>query len=151
MERTVQDAQKQKQGASDTSGPTPDDSVDGMDTSGGEADAGGVGGGYNRRDEVMRASLVRCASVIMQRRRATLAVSDPAQQEAVREAVLRDMGMGSVEAVAGSGAPPPSTSGPDPLAAIFHPRRSSDGATSSAEATKRAVEAWESIPPQVNK
>jgi len=121
-----------------------------MDTSSGGADAdpGGAGGGYNRRDAVMRASLVRCASVIMQRRRATLAVSDPAAQEAVRAAVMQDRGVDM------GGVPPrdPAHNGPDPLAAIFHhyrSQRTSDGTTGSEEATKRAIDAWESIPPQV--
>lgn len=146
LERTVQDAAEQKQALQQvgTSGPTPEDSVDDTETSlldASESGGGGVGGGYNRRAAVMRASLVRCASVLIKKdhfRRATLEVSDPAAQKDARDAALKYT------------APlkRPSDLGPDPLAAILHSRRSSEG-TSSAGATQRTMDAWESIPPQV--
>lgn len=147
LERTVQDARKQKQAALQqfgTSGPTPEESIDDMDTSLEEEDegdddssGGGAGGGYNRREAVMRASLLRCASDLIEKgpfRRATLEVSDPAAQKALRDA-----------AVCGGAPPPaPGPSGPDPLA----PRPSEETA-GSAGATQMAVDGWKSIPPQV--
>lgn len=130
-----------------TSGPTPEDSVDdeGLEYDD-DGSSGGSGGGYNRREAVMRASLVRCASSLIGKgpyRRATLAVSDPAAQKAARDAAMQ----GSV--VPGR----PSDEGPDPLLAIIHARRASDGATtgrpsetSSAGGTQKVMEEWVSIP-----
>lgn len=158
LERTVQNASKQRQALVaqfGTSGPTPEDGSvdDGMDD--GEASAAGAGGGYNRA--VLRASLVRCASVLMETppfRRATLAVSDPAAQKAARDAALSENGGSG----GGGGAAPVTEQqehlqqplvadlGPDPLAAIVRSRRSSDGSNSG---TRRAMDAWEAIPPQV--
>lgn len=143
----MQDAQEKKkkkqalwQGG--TSGPTPEESADEMDSSLEEShSAGGVGGGYNRRDAVIEASLVRCASVLVKTgnlRRATLEVSDPAAQKDARDAAL----------ISTAPLKRPSDFGPDPLAAMLHARRSS-GIDGSAEATKRAMDEWESIPAQV--
>ncbi|CAM9623497.1 unnamed protein product, partial [Scytosiphon promiscuus] len=155
LERTVIDAQKHRQAMMlqqhGTSGPTPEDSVDeGLDDSvqyDDDGSAGGSGGGYNRREAVMRASLVRCASKLIEKgpyRRATLEVSDPATQKAARDAALQDSVL----------PPRPSGSGPDPLA-IIQARRASDGATaisgetSSAGATQKVVDEWVSIPPHI--
>ncbi|CAM9925341.1 unnamed protein product [Ectocarpus sp. 13 AM-2016] len=147
LERTVQDARKQKQAARQqfgTSGPTPEESMDDMDTSREEEEegdddssVGGAGGGYNRREAVMRASLLRCASDLIQKgpfRRATLEISDPAAKKALRDAA------------AYNAAHPPArgSAGPDPLA-----RRSSEETAGSAGATQTAVDGWKSMPPQV--
>ncbi|CAM9143785.1 unnamed protein product [Ectocarpus sp. 12 AP-2014] len=147
LERTVQDARKQKQAARQqfgTSGPTPEESMDDMDTSleeeeegDDDSSAGGAGGGYNRREAVMRASLLRCASDLIQKgpfRRATLEISDPAAKKALRDA-----------AADGAAHPPArGSSGPDPLA-----RRPSEETAGSAGATQMAVDGWKSMPPQV--
>lgn len=141
----MQDARKQKQAALQqfgTSGPTPEESIDDMDTSldeddGDDYSGGGAGGGYNRREAVMQASLLRCASDLIETgpfRRATLEVSDPAAQKALREAVV-------------NGGPPPraqGAAGPDPVT-----RRSSEETAGSAGATQRAMDGWKSMPPQV--
>ncbi|CAN0350017.1 unnamed protein product [Pylaiella littoralis] len=133
--------QKQAQWQSGTSGPTPEGSVDDSGTSRDESNSGGgVGGGYNRREAVMRASLVRCASVLVKGnfRRATLEVSNPAAMKDARDAALPN--------------PAPSQRsseiGPDPFAAILSARRARSG-KDSAEATKKAMDAWESSPAQM--
>eukprot|EP00752_Nemacystus_decipiens_P008847 g7895.t1 len=157
LEKTVLDANKQRQALAQvsTTGPTPEESVNDENEMDDDPSGGGAGGGFNRA--VMRASLVRCASVLMENgqylRRATLEVSDPAQQKAVREAALQENGVGGVGGALAQQQQqqqrkPLAELGPDPLAAIIRSRRSSDG-VNSAEATKRAMDEWQAIPPQV--